>query len=276
MAKAGEDSSARVPWGKCRDYDKESYELVTAKIAAGDLSVPPNAGDIAFQIATIARAADAERLEGYFVGFIAEAWRDHWWTELRDDLIKQERAAESRTKSGSYQNSGSGLPQLKRLKRLSEEQALLLDHGEVMNALRSALKGMWHPDDYERRGLLEGYDEEAVFREAVALLCEASSLAISRLQSRPPRGRPSGMGWEWEYFSERMLELLQQVRAAGGRLTVDKNTNSGTLLEAYSLLESVLPANYWPCRPANSWFARVKKLDRKMPDRDTFERILLP
>jgi hypothetical protein len=110
MAKAGEDSSARVSWGKCRDYDKESYELVSAKIAAGDLSIPPNAGDIAFQIARIARADDAERLEGYFVGFIAEAWRDHWWTELRDELIKQERATENRTRPSARDHRLRGQP----------------------------------------------------------------------------------------------------------------------------------------------------------------------
>ena len=166
---------------------------------------------------------------------------------------------------------------MERLKRLSEEQALLLDDWPTMDALEAALKDMWHPDDYENRGWdKESRHEADVFREAVTLLREASSLALCTLRERKPRGRPRGTGWEWEYFSDRMLKLLRHVRAAGGRLTLDKNTNSGTLLQANSLLESVLPADYWPCRPAFSWFSRVKRLDKKMPDLDPFERILFP
>jgi hypothetical protein len=268
MAKAGKNSSARVPWGKCRDYEKEATEIVKAKIAAGALSLPPNAADIAFQIATIARAADVDGLQQYINDHIAGKWERYWRSEQERELIKQDRAT-----ADEYR--GSGLPELKRLKCLSEEQALLLDHPETMHVLKIALTRMWHPDDYERRGLLRGYDEAAVFREAVAVLCEASSLALTIFQTKKRRGRPSGMGWEWEYFSEQMLELLQKVRAAGGRLTLDKNTNSGTLLEAHSLLVSVLPADDWPRRPPISWFVRVKKLDRKMPDQDTFARILL-
>src|SRR5262245_34115293 len=102
MAKAGNNSSQRVPWGKGRNYDKEAAEIVEEKIAAGALAIPPNAADIAFQIARIARAADVDHLQAYILHYLAEEWKFYWKWEQKRRSIEQDRRTGSANREGAW------------------------------------------------------------------------------------------------------------------------------------------------------------------------------
>jgi hypothetical protein len=82
-----------------------------------------------------------------------------------------------------------------------------------------------------------------------------------------PRGRPRHGAFSI-HFSGSLVEfvfrLLLDVRAAGGRLTLDKNASKGTLLDALTLLRPHLPPKFLPSILPLSTLARVKALDQKI------------
>jgi len=58
--------------------------------------------------------------------------------------------------------------------------------------------------------------------------------------------------------------LLWDVRAAGGRLTLDKNSGKGTLPETLELLSPHLPPGFIPRVLPLSTLARMKALEKKL------------
>jgi hypothetical protein len=108
-------------------------------------------------------------------------------------------------------------------------------------------------------------------------LAELSSDALTLLQGRgplsgvfwmPPRpqGRPRHGPFSQissQNLTEFTLRLLLEVRAAGGRLTLDKNTGTGTLVDALTLLRPHRPGLI-PKKLPMSTLARVKTLDQKI------------
>jgi hypothetical protein len=84
----------------------------------------------------------------------------------------------------------------------------------------------------------------------------------SKLRGRPPRGAFSVI------FSNSLpeftLNLLLDVRAAGGRLTLDKNSGTGTLVKALELLRRHARPGLIPNELPMSTLARVKMLDQKI------------
>jgi len=60
------------------------------------------------------------------------------------------------------------------------------------------------------------------------------------------------------------LNLLLDVRAAGGRLTFDKNSGTGTLVKALELLRPRARPGLIPNVLPMSTLARVKALDQKI------------
>jgi hypothetical protein len=54
------------------------------------------------------------------------------------------------------------------------------------------------------------------------------------------------------------------VEAAGGRLTLDKNRGTGTLVTALSLLREYLPPGFVPKALPLSTLAKAKALDNKI------------
>jgi hypothetical protein len=94
------------------------------------------------------------------------------------------------------------------------------------------------------------------------LFLEADQWARRSPRARP-RGRPAkgSLAFSFHLFT---LELLWDVRAAGGRLTLDKNMATGTLLEALRLLRPYLPPGFVPIALPLSTLAGLKALDKKI------------
>jgi hypothetical protein len=101
-------------------------------------------------------------------------------------------------------------------------------------------------------------------------LAQLSSEAVVFLQGVNRRhnsqGRPRGGAFSISSRSlvEFVFRLLLDVRAAGGRLTLDKNTGGGTLVKALDLLRPHLPPGLIPKKPPLSTLARIAALDQKL------------
>jgi hypothetical protein len=85
----------------------------------------------------------------------------------------------------------------------------------------------------------------------------------------PPnrRGRPRHGAFSLLFsgsLTEFTLRLLLAVWAAGGRLTLDKNIGTGTLVEALTLLRPYMRPGVIPNKLPLSTLARVKALDQKI------------
>jgi hypothetical protein len=110
----------------------------------------------------------------------------------------------------------------------------------------------------------------------IAALAKASSATQRhlRLSTREPRGRRGRWAWYWSGFSDAFhveynytsftLRLLLDGRAAGGRLTLDKNSGKGTLPEALRLLSPYLPSGFIPKALPLSTLAQIKAVEKKL------------
>ena len=106
----------------------------------------------------------------------------------------------------------------------------------------------------------------------VVILAERASEAVnvlaSRKRSQPhPVGRrqTGGLGVPLPgSFKQFTLRLLWDVRAAGGRLTLNKNGGKGTLPEVLKLLSPRLPPGFIPNMLPYSTLAGIKALDKKL------------
>ena len=131
------------------------------------------------------------------------------------------------------------------------------------------------PPKPPRLGAASSYDfnrHKQVIEEFAQLSSNAVELA------RPPmfryypkrRGRPLQYGLADPFgansFSAFVLCLLWDVKAAGGRLTLDKNSESGSFISALELLRPHLPAGFIPRVLPFSTLARLKALDQKTAD----------
>jgi hypothetical protein len=106
--------------------------------------------------------------------------------------------------------------------------------------------------------------------KTIAEFAELSSEALAVVQAGSPpkpRGRPCRGAFSI-ILSGSLVEFtlngLLDVRAAGGRLTLDKNAGTGTLVEALGLLRPHMPQRFIPNKLPLSTLARVKALDEKI------------
>jgi hypothetical protein len=106
------------------------------------------------------------------------------------------------------------------------------------------------------------------FISQITEFAELSSEALTFMQtSRRPQGRPRRGAFSQIHsgsLAEFTLKLLLDVRAAGGRLTLDKNGRTGTLVEALALLRPHVRPGLIPNELPMSTLARVKALDQKI------------
>jgi hypothetical protein len=137
--------------------------------------------------------------------------------------------------------------------------------------------------DDSKRLLLEingGTDFEKI-KKAVACLAERAAKAVDiyRPKSRYLHGRPN-----WGGFAEQpgpgslpqfTLRLLWDVRIAGGRLTLNKNSGTGTLIETLQLLSPYLPPGFIPKILPVSTLATMHALDKKLTATDVDDREFL-
>jgi hypothetical protein len=97
-----------------------------------------------------------------------------------------------------------------------------------------------------------------------------AALAV-RQQSKPRRGRGRPASGELRRPGEPgslirfTLRLLWDVAANGGRLTLDRNSGKGTLVEALNILRLHLPRKFVPRELPVSTLARVKAMAAKAP-----------
>lgn len=130
-----------------------------------------------------------------------------------------------------------------------------------------------HRPDYGRWGVGEPYFR--IFTEFAELCSEAFTViragTIDPPKKSNPRGRPRGDMFSFEApddsladLAEFTLILLLEVRAAGGRLRLNKNTGNGTLVEVLELLRPHVRPGLIPNNLPLSTLARVKALDEKI------------
>ncbi len=161
---------------------------------------------------------------------------------------------------------------LKKLARLSAEflNVLKLLRAEDLSYLAAADTFYPLPPRHDARSLppRPGEFDYAMHETFVASLAKRSAQAAGfkpQKDRRSRRGRPDLLG-TWPVagsFPVFVLLLLWEVRAAGGRLTLDKNLGTGTLVEALETLRPYLPPQFVPLKLPYSTLARAKVLDQK-------------
>jgi len=103
-------------------------------------------------------------------------------------------------------------------------------------------------------------------------LAEIASQEVSRIARQKRRGKGKGRGRPRgstlivnpSSFPGTTLFLLWDVRAAGGRLTLDKNSGRGTLPQALQVLSPYLPPGFIPKSLTASTLAKLKAMANKM------------
>jgi hypothetical protein len=99
--------------------------------------------------------------------------------------------------------------------------------------------------------------------------CPLEALRLAEWKpKRKSVGRPASSVFSPPYHRGSMarftLRLLWDAKAAGGSLTLDKNTRKGTLVEALNLLRPYLPPDFVPNVLPVTTLARLKAVDKKL------------
>jgi hypothetical protein len=142
----------------------------------------------------------------------------------------------------------AALAQLRRLRRASEN---LRDALASLNdtAIMMVRFGMWMRT---RDAELLTRDEFLIFATLFSKFADYANEALFQGEDRPEResrevGRPAGGALTKSARGNLVpyaMKLLWDVRQAGGRLTFDKNTREGTLLDALRSLQDYLPPRF--------------------------------
>jgi hypothetical protein len=197
----------------------------------------------------------------------AESLRQGVCYELNCQWLLHRRASAIKPQRGQFEDKllaalRQSLKQLRHVKRLS-------------SGLRETLQNL---DPYLRIQLaapLQSGSYVDEIKNPIGTLADCSAKAVERVKvierarrkgARRPAGRPSSDGLGFAVSNRLLrftLHLLWDVRAAGGRLTLDKNMRKGTLPEALKLLSPCLPPGFVPDELPLSTLQRVKALDQK-------------
>lgn len=164
------------------------------------------------------------------------------------------------------------LAQLRALARHASnlEMASLNLNAEATEAIRETLSEWSQQPTADATSLLPSrYAKDSSVYSKIASTLRAlseDSLRFAEGRSKRQRGRPyndnKGVGnGSLELFT---LRLLWDVRSAGGKLTLDKNLGSGSLVDALTLLRPYLPARLIPISLPFSTLAGIKSLDNKL------------
>jgi hypothetical protein len=159
------------------------------------------------------------------------------------------------------------LKQLRRVKKLSGEFSAAvkgLDSGALMFLRISAY--LRDPSAKDGPKTRQEIVEDLKFIHNLAdWFSTALSIALDK-QPANPVGRPAGGGLTMTSapsLARFVLALLWDVRAAGGRLSLDKNAGTGGLIEALELLRPYLPPGFVPICAPLSTLTKIKTLDNK-------------
>ena len=219
--------------------------------------LPPVTDPLYTHIAGIARVP-ADGLARLQKGVALEIEREWRWQE-------QSRTTENR------KARKLGVQQTRRLARLSGALCIALEslNSEALASLAYAAMVSLE-NDPPTPPVAGGPDFRGIQRSVSALAKRASRAAdLNRPKpSLNPVGRKArggfGAGIGPGSLPVFTLRLLWDVRAAGGRLTLDKNSGKGTLPETLELLSPHLPPGFIPRVLPLSTLARMKALEKKL------------
>lgn len=144
-----------------------------------------------------------------------------------------------------------GKAALAQLRRLSKASENLRDALASLNdaAIMMVRLGIWLRS---RNAELLTRDEFLIFATLFSKFADYANEALIQGEDRPEResggvGRPTGGALTKSARGDLVpyaMKLLWDVRKAGGRLTLDKNTREGTLLDALRSLQDYLPPRF--------------------------------
>jgi hypothetical protein len=165
--------------------------------------------------------------------------------------------------------------QMGRLKdMLSELQASLSSLDSLaLGSLTYAAVLIWEDENYDRQAPDPppgGYGFTEI-KNAIATLTERASKAAYLLgpeKTARPVGRPARGGFGEPIgpgsLKQFTLRFLWDIKSVGGRLTLDKNRGTGTLLDVLRLLSPHLPPGFIPDDPPLSTLSEVLALSKKL------------
>jgi hypothetical protein len=251
----------RTQWVAARKHlEQLDVALLDSDDGSGVNALLPSVTDPLFpEIAGLAQVPP----EGFLrlqQGIFLEMEREWQWHRAQSTIADRKAAK-------------SGRSQVKRLMRLSSDlSAYLRDlNSHALGYLADASVSL-DLDRLTDEGLPPpgGYEIDQITK-MVAALADRASRAVRMTRpkpsldvvGRPPRG---GLGEPIRQGSLKQftLRLLWDVRAAGGRLTLNKNSGTGTLPKTLSLLAPHLPPGFVPNVLPLSTLASIKALDKKL------------
>jgi len=226
-------------------FDLEELESKRAPVLDYTRTVPGLKPDhhLFAELATVAQVSSAEGIDRLQRGVLYEL--SHQWVVLAEPA------------SVTADSKKRALAQLRALAKLSHDLTAI-----VSNLDEQALSALAYANSKSPRVFSD-------YRTVVAEFAKLSSEALMLLWKPKPRGRPTGGSFLiWHYsgpkpLAEFTLNLLLDVRAAGGQLTFDKNAGAGTLTQALALLRPYAPPGRFPNELPSS-LARIKALDTKI------------
>jgi hypothetical protein len=226
-----------------------------------------------------------ERLQQCISLELEREWRYHENPAVRDPWYLQIAPAERFFSENRVRDDERGTPQtmakklqsarrqIEQLNRLSTELSACLSGlnfyalGSLMHASR--LIDM-DADDDPRKPVLGGHDFLKI-KDVVATLDERASKAVGLFphqKTKRPVGRPNRGGFSDPEgpgsFKLFVLRFLWDVGAVGGGLTIDKNHQKGTLVDALRLLSPHLPSGFIPNALPFSTLSDLNALAKKL------------
>ena len=209
------------------------------------------------QIVALARIppSGVETLRNGLIEELYEEWCWHSRPELSTGRILSTPTEKDRVRSRMLKKIARSLTILAAdLKELNDEEVRFVD-------------GVWAPTNKRSRNT----GPTILSCKQMVPMAELFGKLLLKKPSarrRPRKGRPAFRGFPRPFghgsFNQFVLRLLWDVRLAGGRLTLDKNDRTGTLMEALDLLRPYLPPALVPKSLPAGTLARIKALDQKV------------
>jgi len=155
---------------------------------------------------------------------------------------------------------------VRNIRRLSTELSHILggsgDVGDFASFVQTALWVWAEETQWSRLKRELNQTQKAILR--LVAISEKSLIGMTQKKRRAGRPNINLQDFWNDNFRIFVIRLLRHVRAAGGHLTLDKNTKTGTLIDALNLLRPHLPSGTIPNALSMSILLRLTKLDKKI------------
>jgi len=230
--------------------DLEELESNCAPVLDYTRTVPGlKPGDRLFaELANLAEISSAEGIERLQRGVLYEL--SHYW--VVPTAPAPPVAADSKKRA---------IAQLRKSAKLSQDLSTIVSNFDE--------QALWALASAQARNCRPDFSDYRIQLKIIAEFAKLSSEALICFPAwKPkPRGRPQRVLLLYykgpKPLPDLTLNLLLDVRAAGGRLTFDKNSGTGTLAEALALLRPYVQPGIIPNKLPTT-LARIKALDAKI------------